>query len=102
MRILHVIDSLELGGAERMLVEIANSATADGHEVSACVTRSATTLASDLHPKIKLTTLNRSRQIDLHAMRRLAIERTRAGKFRAVVSELSAEERRRVKARPAE
>ena len=31
-----------------------------------------------------------------------AIERTRAGKFRAVVSELSAEERRRVKARPAE
>jgi len=74
MRILHVIDSLELGGAERMLVEIANSATADGHEVSACVTRSATTLASDLHPKIKLTTLNRSRQIGLHAMRRLADE----------------------------
>ena len=72
MRIMHVIDSLEIGGAERMLVEIANAAAADGHEVFACVTRSVTTLAADLHPKIKLIALNRRRPLDLPAMRRFA------------------------------
>ena len=74
MRILHVIDSLEVGGAERMLIEIANSAAHDGHEVSACVTRSATTLSGELDPKIKLTVLNRRRRLDLNAMRRVAYE----------------------------
>lgn len=39
MRILHVIDSLALGGAERMLVDIANASVSDGHTVSVCVTR---------------------------------------------------------------
>ena len=57
-----------------MLVEIANGATEDGHEVSACVTRSATTLAGALNAKIKLTILNRRHRFELHAMRRLADE----------------------------
>lgn len=74
MRILHVIDSLEVGGAERMLIEIANGAASDGHQVFACVTRSATTLAGELDPKIKLTVLNRRRRIDLKAMRRFVYE----------------------------
>jgi len=72
MRIMHVIDSLDLGGAERMLVEIANAAAADGNEVFACVTRSGTILASDLGPKIELIVLNRRYRLDLSAMWRIA------------------------------
>jgi glycosyltransferase involved in cell wall biosynthesis len=72
MRIMHIIDSLDIGGAERMLVEVANAAAADGNEVLVVVTRSVTTLASDLHPNIKLITLDRRYRLDLSAMRRLA------------------------------
>src|SRR5262245_51652626 len=72
MRILHVIDSLHVGGAERMLVEIANATAAEGHEVMACITRSGKTLAADLNPKIELIALNRQRRIELSAMRRIA------------------------------
>jgi glycosyltransferase involved in cell wall biosynthesis len=73
MRIMHAIDSLDIGGAERMLVELANAAVIDGNEVFVVVTRSATTLAPDLHPKIKLFTLNRRHRLDLWAMRRMAV-----------------------------
>jgi glycosyltransferase involved in cell wall biosynthesis len=72
MRIMHIIDSLEIGGAERMLVEVANATAADGNEVLVVVTRSVTTLASDLHPKIRLIILNRRYRLDLSAMRRVA------------------------------
>jgi glycosyltransferase involved in cell wall biosynthesis len=72
MRIMHVIDGLDVGGAERMLVEIANATAADGNEVLACVTRSVTTLASDLHPEIKLIALNRRYRLNVSAMRRVA------------------------------
>jgi glycosyltransferase involved in cell wall biosynthesis len=79
MRIMHVIDSLDVGGAERMLVEIANASAADGNEVLACVTRSVTTLASDLRPEIALIALNRRYRLSLSAMRRLAHEAHRHG-----------------------
>jgi len=72
MRIMHVIDSLDIGGAERMLVEIANATAADGHEVFVCVTRSVTILAADLDPKISLISLNRRRRLDLSAVQRIA------------------------------
>lgn len=63
MHVLHVIDGLGLGGAERMLVDIANRTAADGHTVSVCVTRTVTTLARALDPRIELMTLNRTRAI---------------------------------------
>ncbi|MBC7815005.1 MAG: glycosyltransferase family 4 protein [Burkholderiales bacterium] len=72
MRVLHVIDSLAVGGAERMLVEIANGTAADGHAVFACVTRADTTLAAELRPEIALNVLNRQRRFDLADMRRFA------------------------------
>ena len=72
MRIMHIIDSLDVGGAERMLVEIANAAAADGNDVLVVVTRSVTTLASHLHPKIKVITLNRRYRLDVSAMRCVA------------------------------
>jgi glycosyltransferase involved in cell wall biosynthesis len=64
MHVLHVIDGLGLGGAERMLVDIANRTVADGHRVSVCVTRSNVTLAPQLDPRIELLVLERRRRID--------------------------------------
>lgn len=72
IHIMHVIDSLDLGGAERMLVEIANSAAADGHEVSVCVTRSGCALADTLRPGIRLWVLGRRNRFDWPAIGRLA------------------------------
>lgn len=69
---MHVIDSLALGGAERMLVEIANRAAADGYRVSVCVTRSGCALANTLRPEIGLTVLDRRWRFDWMAIRRFA------------------------------
>lgn len=72
MHIMHVIDSLQLGGAERMLVELANAVASDGHRVSVCVTRSGMSLADDLSPAIPLHPLNRKRRFNFQAMRSFA------------------------------
>lgn len=69
--VLHVIDSLALGGAERMLVELAN-AFASETRVSVCVTRSDTTLAGQLDPAIELLVLGRRRTTDVVPLIRLA------------------------------
>lgn len=72
LRIIHVIDSLAVGGAERMLVEIVNRTSADGHRVSVCVTRSAANLAYSLRPEVPLEVLGRSRRFDMHSILRFA------------------------------
>jgi len=72
IHILHVIDALALGGAERMLVEIANASVADGFRVSVCVTRSVTTLAPRLDPRIELLVLRRTRTTEVRPLARLA------------------------------
>ena len=72
MHVLHVIDALALGGAERMLVEIANASHADGMRVSVCVTRSGTQLASRLEPGIELLVLGRTRTAEVRPLVRLA------------------------------
>lgn len=69
---MHVIDTLALGGAERMLVELANRATADGYQVSVCVTRDGCALATALRRDIPLLVLGRRRRFDLAAMWRFA------------------------------
>lgn len=79
MRIMHVIDSLNLGGAERMLVEIANQASDDGHAVSVCVTRQGTTLEEALRPGIRVLVLDRRRRFDWTAMGRFATEVRNSG-----------------------
>lgn len=72
MHVLHVIDALALGGAERMLVEIANASHAAGIRVSVCVTRSGTQLADRLEPGIEVLVLGRTRTSDLRPLVRLA------------------------------
>ncbi len=72
VNVMHVIDSLAVGGAERMLVEIANHTDRDRFKVSVCVTRSDTTLADELKPDIPLYILNRKSRFDFKGIRKLA------------------------------
>src|SRR5437667_7617206 len=72
MHILHVIDGLCLGGAERMLVDIANATVARGNRASVCVTRSSTDMAGFLDSKVPLHVLHRSGRFDLKALRSFA------------------------------
>ena len=68
MHILHVIDSLALGGAERMLIDLANATHADGvHSVSVCITRPSANVISDLHPEIRVWVLDRKKRFDWRA-----------------------------------
>ncbi len=71
MHILHIIDSLAPGGAERMLVDIANATFADGHQVSVCITRSRDDLAKQLASGIPLHILHRQQRFDIVPLRRL-------------------------------
>lgn len=72
LHVLHVIDGLGLGGAERMLVDIANRTVADGHRVSVCVTRDNVTLAPELDPRIHLLVLARRSRVSPRELLRLA------------------------------
>ncbi|MFZ2649945.1 MAG: glycosyltransferase [Burkholderiaceae bacterium] len=58
MRILHVIDTLEFGGAEKVLVALANG-FASQHEVSICCISRSGPLASELDPRIKVICMGR-------------------------------------------
>lgn len=72
MHVLHIIDSLAVGGAERMLVEIANRTARDHHRVSVCVTRSETPLAPRLDRGIELLVLRRRRRLEIVPLTRLS------------------------------
>ncbi|HLO13693.1 MAG TPA: glycosyltransferase [Anaerolineales bacterium] len=72
LHIMHVIDALGLGGAERMLVEIANATCEEKFRVSVCVTRSVVSLANELHPSIQLHVLNRSSRFSLEGAKKMA------------------------------
>lgn len=71
MHVLHVIDSLGLGGAERMLIDIANATHRDGHRVSVCITRADTTGAADLESEIEVLVLARRSRLDPKAIAKL-------------------------------
>lgn len=85
LHVLHVIDSLAPGGAERMLVDLANATVARDLRVSVCVTRDRTDLACELRPEIALTVLGRRRRFQLRPLRRLAelVERSGVGLIHA-------------------
>ena len=79
MHVMHMIDSLAPGGAERMLVDIANATVAADQPVSVCVTRKRTDLADQLRPEIDLMVLGRRRRFELRPLRRFADRARRAG-----------------------
>jgi glycosyltransferase involved in cell wall biosynthesis len=72
MHIMHVIDSLAIGGAERMLVDIANQSSKDNIDVSVCITRSDCTLASELRQDISWMALKRKQAGDINGFKDLA------------------------------
>ena len=72
MHILHVIDTLRPGGAQRALVEIANQTYQAGATVSVCVTRDGLDMAARLKLGIAVCVLERTRRFDWAAMRRFA------------------------------
>ena len=72
LHVLHLIDTLSNGGAERMLVDIANQTIQDGGRASVCVTRSGVEIAGELDSKIELCILNRKKRFDSKAMSQLA------------------------------
>lgn len=65
--VLHVVDSLAPGGAERMVVEIANATDPARYRVSVCVTRcnSSLALAPALSQDVRLHVLPRQGRFDL-------------------------------------
>jgi glycosyltransferase involved in cell wall biosynthesis len=71
MRIMHVIDGLARGGAERMLVDLANLTAKDGHQVTVCVTGTDPTLARELAPSIRVVVLARRSRITPFALAKL-------------------------------
>jgi glycosyltransferase involved in cell wall biosynthesis len=70
--ILHVIDGLAPGGAERVLVEIANETDKNRYRVSVCVTHSDVTLASLLDRQISVFILDRHHRLELDKFKRFA------------------------------
>lgn len=59
MRILHIIDSLNVGGAERVLVDLCNTLQNGGLSVSVLVLTSQDSLRKYLDPRISYFNLNR-------------------------------------------
>lgn len=68
---MHVIDSLAVGGAERMLVDIVNTLDSLRFAASVCITRNTTSLVTQLKPAIPFTVLERKHIIDINGFIKL-------------------------------
>jgi glycosyltransferase involved in cell wall biosynthesis len=82
MRILHVIDSLEFGGAEKVLVALANG-FASRHEVTVCCISRIGELASELDARIPVICMHRGNGNDYLLPWRLA-RKLRDGRYDVV------------------
>ncbi len=77
-KVLQVIDSLAVGGAEQMAVHLANDLARHGHESSLVATRRAGPLAGALDPAVRWQCLDRSGRFDpaaIAALRAIVRER---------------------------
>lgn len=72
MRVMHVIDRLALGGAERTVVELARGCRSAGIDASVCLTRGGGALSHSLPQGTELFTLNRRHRWDFSAASRFA------------------------------
>ena len=70
LHIMHLIESLEFGGAEKVLVHLANKLS-EGHKVSVCLTKRKGELASELDPKIQVFFLDTGEGNSLSLPRKL-------------------------------
>jgi glycosyltransferase involved in cell wall biosynthesis len=69
--VLHIIDTLALGGAERVAVNLANLTPRDRYRAFFCATRASGPLAQSLAPEVEPIYLSRKRRLDLPALKRL-------------------------------
>jgi glycosyltransferase involved in cell wall biosynthesis len=69
---MHVIDSLDIGGAERMLVDMVNNIDPERYSVSVCVTRSAAPLQHEIHRDIPVKLLHRKYKWSIAGFTKLA------------------------------
>lgn len=70
-KVMHVVDSLEVGGTETVAVNIANSLPRDRYRVYLCSTRRSGPLAATLQSDVNHLSLNRRGRLDLAAIVRL-------------------------------
>jgi len=70
-RVLQIIDTLALGGAERVAVNIANALAQRGAKSFLCATRNGGPLEKELNEKVVLLTLDRKSTFDISAIVRL-------------------------------
>ncbi len=71
MRVLQLIDSLEIGGAERMAVNYANALHQRIAVSALCVTRNEGDLKELIDPEVPYLYLKRKRRLDISALLRL-------------------------------
>jgi len=82
LRILHVIDSLEFGGAEKVVVSLANGAV-ENHEVAVCALSRLGVLAAELDSRVRCFSLERPPGTSLEIPLRLA-RQLRDGRYDVV------------------
>lgn len=71
MRILQLIDSLNIGGSERMSVNISNVLSNNGHEVILCASRQGGSLELFIDQKVNYIQLYKRNGLDIFAFFRL-------------------------------
>lgn len=71
MRVLQLIDSLQVGGAERVAVNIANELSAKIETSFLCATRDEGLLKKSIEPSVTYLFLNKQKTIDFKAIKKL-------------------------------
>lgn len=71
IRVMQLIDTLDMGGAERVAVNIANALPPDRYESFLCTTRREGPLKELIGDHVGFINLNRRWRFDYHAIRRL-------------------------------
>ncbi|WP_298556324.1 glycosyltransferase [uncultured Algibacter sp.] len=71
MRVLQLIDSLDVGGAERVAINIANGLSVEIESSFLCTTRKEGVLKESLSPNVGYLFLNKTKTIDFAAIKRL-------------------------------
>lgn len=71
MKVMQLIDSLELGGAERMAVSYANMLSQEIETSYLCSTRVEGPLKESILPKVRYYCLNRKHTLDMRAIKKL-------------------------------
>lgn len=68
---MHLVDTLDAGGAEMMCVQLANALAEEGWRVHVCATRRGGVLEHRLAPGVRLLKLNRRWRLEMRALLRL-------------------------------